>query len=71
MTLRNHPTLFIIAILLFIPITKAQTPNRVITADFTKAKGPHNEFFREVVGAGRAAEGLRTDWQRDLALVHR
>jgi xylan 1,4-beta-xylosidase len=24
-----------------------------------------------VVGAGRAAEGLRADWQRDLALVHR
>ena len=24
-----------------------------------------------MVGAGRAAEGLRADWQRDLALVHR
>src|SRR5678815_5622388 len=71
MKLRIRPTLFIIAILLFISNANAQIPSRVITADFTKAKGPHNKFFREVVGAGRAAEGLRTEWQRDLALVHR
>ena len=46
-------------------------PKRVIEVDYSKIKGPHNQFFREVVGAGRAAEGLRSDWQRDLALVHR
>lgn len=44
---------------------------RVIAVDYFKVKGKHNKFFREVVGAGRAAEGLRADWQRDLALVHR
>src|ERR1700687_2888721 len=44
---------------------------RVIDVDYSKIKGPHNQFFREVVGAGRAAEGLRADWQRDLALVRR
>jgi len=46
-------------------------PDRVIGADYARVKGRHNEFFKEVVGAGRAAEGLRADWQRDLALVHR
>jgi xylan 1,4-beta-xylosidase len=44
---------------------------RTISADYSRVKGRHNTFFREVVGAGRAAEGLRADWQRDLALVRR
>jgi xylan 1,4-beta-xylosidase len=44
---------------------------RLITVDFSRVKGRHNKFFREVVGAGRAAEGLRADWQRDLSTVHR
>ena len=46
-------------------------PARTIAVDYAKVKGRHNKFFRQVVGAGRAAEGLRSDWQRDLALVHR
>ena len=44
---------------------------RVISADYRQVKGRHNRFAQLVVGAGRAAEGLRADWQRDLALVHR
>lgn len=46
-------------------------PARVIAVDYANVKGKHNEFFSQVVGAGRAAEGLRSDWQRDLALAHR
>ena len=45
---------------------QANPPARVITVNYTTVKGRHNTFFREVVGAGRAAEGLRADWQRDL-----
>lgn len=41
-----------------------------ISADYNQVKGKTNRFFSEVVGAGRAAEGLRTDWQRDLKIVH-
>lgn len=44
---------------------------RTIAVDAAKVKGPHDEFFKQVVGAGRAAEGLRSDWLRDLILVHR
>lgn len=47
------------------------SPRRVIAADWSQIKGPHNKFFRHSVGAGRAAEGLRADWQRDLRIVHR
>ena len=46
-------------------------PKRVIDVDYSRVKGRHNTSFREVVGAGRAAEGLRADWQRDLSVVHR
>jgi xylan 1,4-beta-xylosidase len=46
-------------------------PVRVISADYQRVKKPRDRFSQLVVGAGRAAEGLRADWQRDLALVHR
>lgn len=42
---------------------------RQITADFNDIKGPRSEVWRECIGAGRANEGLRADWQRQLKLV--
>src|SRR5258705_6513845 len=54
-----------------VPGAQSSTPKRVIDVDYSRVKGKHNIFFREVVGAGRAAEGLRADWQRDLDVVHR
>src|SRR5690242_14117161 len=44
---------------------------RHITADFTEITGPHSRSPLMVVGAGRANEGLRADWQAQLALVQR
>ncbi len=44
---------------------------RTISVSYNQVKGTNNRFYSEVVGAGRAAEGLRTDWQRDLAIVHK
>lgn len=50
----------------------AQTaPKRTIFVSYSQVKGANNKFYSEVVGAGRAAEGLRADWLRDLAIVHR
>ena len=54
-----------------VSVDQNRSAKRVIEVDYSKIKGPHNQFFREVVGAGRAAEGLRADWQRDLAPIHR
>lgn len=54
-----------------LPATQNAAPRRVITADYARVKGNHNKFFRRVVGAGRASEGLRADWQRDLVVVQR
>jgi len=44
-------------------------PARVIHVDFNNEKGPLNTMFKECVGAGRANEGLRADWQQQLAYV--
>ncbi|MES2645943.1 MAG: glycoside hydrolase [Bacteroidota bacterium] len=42
---------------------------RKLSIDFTNEKGPLNFMFNECVGAGRANEGLRADWQQQLAYV--
>jgi xylan 1,4-beta-xylosidase len=45
-----------------------QLPVRTISADYTDIIGSRSEVWRECIGAGRAAEGLRADWQRQLKL---
>jgi len=50
---------------------KPAVPERVITADFSKTAGRLNTMFNECVGAGRANEGLRADWQQQLAYVRK
>jgi xylan 1,4-beta-xylosidase len=51
-------------------ISSAQ-PARVIAVDFSKVRGPHSTVWKECIGAGRANEGLRADWQEQLALVQK
>ena len=58
-------------LVIFSAVLPTLAQSRVISVDYRKVKGPRNRFPQLVVGAGRAAEGLRADWQRDLALVHR
>jgi xylan 1,4-beta-xylosidase len=43
-----------------------ETSPRVIAADMAKSKGPLSRMYNFCVGAGRANEGLRADWQRQL-----
>jgi xylan 1,4-beta-xylosidase len=40
---------------------------RAIAIDASAVKGPRSRTFRVCVGAGRVAEGLRADWQTQLA----
>jgi xylan 1,4-beta-xylosidase len=44
---------------------------RTISADLHQSSGPLNTMFKRCVGAGRANEGLRADWQRQLATARR
>ncbi|HLW06580.1 MAG TPA: hypothetical protein VKY45_03390 [Marinilabiliaceae bacterium] len=39
---------------------------RIIRVDFQQEKGELNKMFKECIGAGRANEGLRADWQKQL-----
>jgi xylan 1,4-beta-xylosidase len=50
---------------------KLATSNRVINLDFNQSNGSLNKMFNECVGAGRANEGLRADWQQQLAYVRK
>ena len=47
-------------------VSASQTEARLISADLKSTSGPLGRVFRECVGAGRANEGLRADWQRQL-----
>ena len=51
------------------PAPAPAPPVRVVKADLGAAKGPLPTTFRRCVGAGRANEGLRADWQEQLRLV--
>lgn len=55
---------------LFATAALAQTP-RVVVADMNGSAGPHTSMPLMTVGAGRANEGLRADWQEQLATVQR
>ncbi|HTL69351.1 MAG TPA: hypothetical protein VL200_16925 [Lacunisphaera sp.] len=44
--------------------------NRIVAADVLATAGPLNRMYNFCVGAGRANEGLRADWQRQLRRVH-
>jgi xylan 1,4-beta-xylosidase len=49
----------------------AQTsPNRTIDVNFNQIKGNLPQSINLCVGAGRANEGLRADWQRQLKIAH-
>jgi hypothetical protein len=54
--------------------TQAPTPiapaPRVISADLAQTRGPMNRMYNFCLGAGRANEGLRAEWQRQLRRVH-
>jgi len=74
-------TLFLLAILFsfFLGRLNAQSSKRnkslgqerIISIDFNKTAGKLNTMFNECVGAGRANEGLRADWQQQLAYVRK
>lgn len=60
----------LLAILLCLPLGSwAQT--RVIDLNTQEIRGPLNTAFKTSVGAGRANEGLRADWQQQLAELKR
>jgi len=66
-----RPCAFILPAILFAaPLTAQTAPQkRLIQADAAKIIGPHSKTPLMTVGAGRANEGLRADWQQQLSTV--
>src|SRR5262245_27602080 len=56
----------LLGLALAVTAVAATTPARVIDADLAKPRGAMNRMYNFCVGAGRANEGLRADWQRQL-----
>jgi xylan 1,4-beta-xylosidase len=66
--------IFLLIVLITTNAIHAQTAsinkdNRVITVDVDHIKGELDRSYNFCVGAGRANEGLRADWQRQLRLA--
>lgn len=57
------------ALLLSVLLSSAQISERKISIDFNAKTTTLNSYFNECVGAGRANEGLRADWQRQLRMA--
>jgi len=53
------------------PLAGPTTGVRTIAIDVNAVKGPLDTSFKECVGAGRANEGLRADWQDQLRVARR
>ena len=64
-------SLLLLGSLLPLGASAASSPQRSIEADLAAVRGPFNRKTDLCVGAGRANEGLRADWQRQLAEVQR
>ena len=54
---------------LFLSAQKRVESTRTINVDYNKTAGKLNTMFKECVGAGRANEGLRADWQQQLIMT--
>src|ERR1017187_7703452 len=54
-----------------LPLPAQSGPPRTIRADFTQVRGRMSQVFKECIAAGRANEGLRADWQEQLAVVQK
>lgn len=48
-----------------------QNSERLVVADVSHTEGPHSRVPLMTVGAGRANEGLRADWQEQLAEIQK
>jgi xylan 1,4-beta-xylosidase len=59
----------VVSALLLAAAVSTQAQSRSITADWNIPAGPHPASPLLVVGAGRANEGLRADWQQQLSHV--
>lgn len=70
--MRGHHLLFFLSLILGMTCLAAAAPKkpvivpRTIVVDAANVQGARSTVFNECIGAGRANEGLRADWQAQL-----
>ncbi len=69
--MKSTLTLLSLLAILSLGIVNAQnkTTGRILSVDVGNENGPMNMMFKECIGAGRANEGLRSDWQEQLKIA--
>ena len=65
------PRTLALAFCIALPSFAVPAQTRTVRADVSRVSGPHTNVPLRVIGAGRANEGLRADWQQQLATVQR
>ena len=65
------PRILALASCIAFPALTVSGQTRTVRADVSRIIGPHTTVPLRVIGAGRANEGLRADWQEQLATVQR
>ncbi|MEO7309581.1 MAG: glycoside hydrolase [Chitinophagaceae bacterium] len=63
--------LIFLSVLFAMKLHAQVVPVRNIRADINLVEGDKVKMFNECIGAGRANEGLRADWQQQLAIVQK
>lgn len=69
MQLKHLFSILLISIFSINAIAQKESNSRVIYANVNEVKGSIQKSFNLCVGAGRANEGLRADWQRQVKMV--
>ena len=66
----NSVAAFLLSAAVLLP-TVGKTQERVVDLNVSQVQGKLNKTFNFTIGAGRANEGLRADWQQQLAEIKR
>ncbi|HEU5395963.1 MAG TPA: glycoside hydrolase [Verrucomicrobiae bacterium] len=69
--IRSLVILFLLTLAATAGSLSSPADQRTIAVDLNAVAGPLDRSFEECVGAGRANEGLRADWQDQLRVVRR
>jgi xylan 1,4-beta-xylosidase len=60
---------YLLLLVLVLQINLYSQSTRKISVDFSAQSIPRSQVYKECIGAGRANEGLRADWQNQLKMV--
>lgn len=67
--MKRYTVFYFFLLLSIVSPVLVNAQQRMISADYLRSSGRFSGMFTECIGAGRASEGLRADWQEQLRSV--